>query len=135
MQGARFEFNKTLTQKFALTHNISMGSAVSPGGYEFGANFGDESILLQSRVNMSGELTGRVNAQLTDSLLARFQGQCAPGGGASGKLDLDYKGGGFSAGCGNISHLHDCFLVVLLVCLAHAVRRVEYAVCRMRVPP
>ena len=25
--GARFEFNKTLTQKFALLHNVYMGSA------------------------------------------------------------------------------------------------------------
>ena len=30
-EGARFEFNKSLTQKFALLHNISIGS---PGGAE-----------------------------------------------------------------------------------------------------
>ena len=35
-EGARFEFNKTLTQKFALLHNVTL-AAGQPGAYEFGA--------------------------------------------------------------------------------------------------
>jgi len=91
--GARFEFNKTLTQKFALLHNISMGSVAAPSSYEFGANFGDDRILLASRIDMGGRLSGRVNAQLTDSMMLRLQSQLSPdGGNNSFKADLDFKG-------------------------------------------
>jgi len=99
--GARFEFNKTLNQKFALSHNVFMGSTQIPPSYEFGANFGDERILLASRIDMAGRLNGRVNCQLGDSLTARMQAQVAPeapGSANSVKVDLDYKGASFTAG-------------------------------------
>ena len=90
-EGARFEFNKSLTQKFALLHNISM--AGSAGAYEFGANYGDDGLLLASRIDMQGRLNGRVNAQLTDSLLLRLQSAVGPDSGSNSfKADLDYKG-------------------------------------------
>jgi mitochondrial import receptor subunit TOM40 len=31
--GARFEFNKTLTQKFQLNHNITLGSSQVPSSH------------------------------------------------------------------------------------------------------
>eukprot|EP00316_Scyphosphaera_apsteinii_P005171 CAMPEP_0119331528 /NCGR_PEP_ID=MMETSP1333-20130426/80730_1 /TAXON_ID=418940 /ORGANISM="Scyphosphaera apsteinii, Strain RCC1455" /LENGTH=284 /DNA_ID=CAMNT_0007341149 /DNA_START=97 /DNA_END=951 /DNA_ORIENTATION=+ len=98
--GARFEFNKTLTQKFALNHNVFMGSSQVPASYEFGANFGDERVLLASRIDMAGRLNGRVNAQWGDSILVRGQAQVSPDSPASSslKLDFDYKGAAFCSG-------------------------------------
>ena len=49
-EGARFEFNKTMTQKFALLHNVSLVPG-QPGAYEFGAHVGDEKTLLASRID------------------------------------------------------------------------------------
>lgn len=99
-EGARFEFNKTMTQKFALLHNVSL-AAGQPGTYEFGAHVGDEKTLLASRIDMAGRLTGRINTQLGDSLGVRLQAQVSPeaqGQGNSFRADLDYKGGDFFAG-------------------------------------
>ena len=102
-EGARFEFNKTLTQKFALLHNVTLATG-QPGTYEFGAHFGDESMLLASRIDMQGRMNGRLNAQLNDAVLMRMQAQVAPdalvqAGNASNsfKADLDYKGAAFCA--------------------------------------
>ena len=67
-EGARFEFNKTLTSKFALLHNVALAGGQA-GSYEFGAHFGDESTLLASRIDMQGRLNGRLNAQLTGARL------------------------------------------------------------------
>ena len=97
-EGARFECNKTLSSKFALLHNVTLASG-QPGAYEFGANFGDEGVLLASRIDLQGRLNGRLNAQLSDSLLVRMQAQAAPEQYSSNsfKADVDYKGGDFSA--------------------------------------
>lgn len=103
-EGARFEFNKSLTQKFALLHNIALGPApgqpanAPQGTYEFGANFGDERVLLASRIDLQGRLNGRLNATLSDSWLLRLQAQVQPDGQNTFKADVDYKGADFSAG-------------------------------------
>ena len=99
-EGARFEFNKTMTQKFALLHNVSL-AAGQPGSYEFGAHVGDEKTLLASRIDMAGRLTGRVNTQLGDSIGLRLQAQVSPesqGQPNSFRADLDFKGGDFFGG-------------------------------------
>jgi len=97
-EGARFEFNKTLTQKFALLHNVSLAGGQA-GSYEFGAHFGDERTLLASRIDMQGRLNGRLNAQLSDAVLLRLQAQVAPEAGSNSfKADVDYKGGDFCLG-------------------------------------
>jgi len=99
--GARFEFNKTLSPKFALNHNVFLGSAQMPASYEFGANFGDERVLVASRVDMGGRLNGRINAQFGESFAARLQAQASPespGQMQSLKADLDYKGSTCCAG-------------------------------------
>lgn len=99
--GARFEFNKTLSPKFALNHNVFLGSAQMPASYEFGANFGDERVLIASRVDMGGRLNGRINAQFGESFAARLQAQASPespGQMQSLKADLDYKGSTCCAG-------------------------------------
>jgi len=98
--GARFEFNKTLTQKFALNHNVFLGSSQIPSAYEFGANFGDERVLLASRTDMGGRLNGRVHAQLSDAVLLRMQAQMSPeaASASSLKVDFDYKGQDFTTG-------------------------------------
>ena len=98
--GARFEFNKTLTQKFALNHNIFMGSSQLPSSYEFGANFGDERVLLASRTDMAGRLNGRVLAQLTDSVRFRAHAQMQPDSAlpTHATFNVDYKGQDFASG-------------------------------------
>ena len=98
--GARFDFNKPLSNQFALTHNVFLGSSQIPPSYEFGANFGDERLLLASRIDMAGRLNGRVNWQATDSLCAKVQAQLLPDNpqNNSTKIDLDYKGRSFYAG-------------------------------------
>ena len=96
-EGARFEFQKSFGQKFVLQHNVTLAPG-APGAYELGANFGDERMLLASRVNLQGQLTGRLNAQPSDNWLLRLQAKVAPEGGNSFKADADYKGGDFSAG-------------------------------------
>jgi len=98
-EGARFEFNKSLTQKFALLHNVTLASG-QPGAYEFGAHVGDERTLLASRVDMQGRLNGRVQSQVNDQLLVRVQATVAPEALASNtfKADVDYKGGDFCMG-------------------------------------
>jgi len=98
--GARFEFNKTLTQKFALNHNVMLGSSQIPTGYEFGANFGDDRVLLASRTDMGGRLNGRVHAQLSDAVLLRMQAQMSPEAASpsSLKVDFDFKGQDFTTG-------------------------------------
>lgn len=98
-EGARFEFNKTLTQKFALLHNVALASG-APGSYEFGAHLGDERMQLASRIDMQGRLNGRLNAQVSDATLLRMQASVSPEsqGSNSFKADLDYKGGSFCAG-------------------------------------
>jgi len=91
--GARFELNKGLNQNFAVTHNVSMGSAASPPSYEFGANVGDEKMLLASRIDHSGRLTGRYQHQLTPGVALR--GMASVSGERSQdslQLDLDVKG-------------------------------------------
>lgn len=96
-EGARFEFNKTFSQKFALLHNVFLGAAGQPGSYEFGANFGDEAVMLASRIDMQGRLNGRVNAQVSDSTLLRLQAQVGPdNSNNSFKADVDYKGSDFT---------------------------------------
>ena len=96
-EGARFEFNKTLTQKFALLHNVTLATG-QPGAYEFGAHFGDENMLLASRIDMQGRLNGRLNAQLNESTLVRMQAQVSPDAqGNSFKTDVDYKGTAYCA--------------------------------------
>lgn len=98
-EGARFEFNKTLTQKFALIHSVTLGGG-APGSYELGANVAEDWLLLASRVDVQGRLNGRVNAQVSDSTLVRLQAQVGPSGeeANSFKADLDYKGGSFCVG-------------------------------------
>jgi len=92
-EGARFEFNKTMTQKFALLHNVSL-AAGQPGAYEFGAHVGDEKTLLASRIDLAGRLTGRLNTQLSDALGLRLQAQVAPEAQSNSfRADVDYKGG------------------------------------------
>ena len=85
LEGARFEFNKTMTQKFALLHNVSL-AAGQPGSYEFGAHVGDEKTLLASRIDMAGRLTGRVNTLLGDSIGQRLQASVARVAGAAQQL-------------------------------------------------
>ena len=98
--GARFEFNKSPSNKFGLSHNVTLPPTPSASSYEFGANFGDEHVLFASRLDMQGRMNGRVNAQLGDSVLLRLQAQLQPDQPTptSWKADVDYKGGSFCVG-------------------------------------
>ena len=103
--GARFEFNKTLTQKFQLNHNITLGSSQVPSAYEFGATFGDERVLLRGRTEMSGRVNGLVHAQVSDSTLLRLQTQMNPESLAASSCEAraDYKGADFATGAAYVA--------------------------------
>lgn len=91
--GARFEMNKGLNQNFAVTHNVSMGSSVVPPSYEFGANVGDEKMLLASRIDHNGRLTGRYQHQLTPSVALRAMASVSNEHNQDSlQVDLDFKG-------------------------------------------
>ena len=98
--GARFDFSKPLSAAFGTTHNVYLGSTVLPPSYEFGANYGDDKLLLSSRIDMAGRLNGRFNLQMSDAATARATAQVMPDNpqGNSLQLDLDYKGSSFCAG-------------------------------------
>jgi len=103
--GARFEFNKTLTQKFQLNHNITLGSSQVPSAYEFGATFGDERVLLRGRTEMSGRVNGLVHAQVSDRTLLRLQTQMNPESLAASSCEAraDYKGHDFATGAAYVA--------------------------------
>eukprot|EP00306_Pavlova_sp_CCMP459_P014158 CAMPEP_0185184364 /NCGR_PEP_ID=MMETSP1140-20130426/2537_1 /TAXON_ID=298111 /ORGANISM="Pavlova sp., Strain CCMP459" /LENGTH=280 /DNA_ID=CAMNT_0027750433 /DNA_START=8 /DNA_END=850 /DNA_ORIENTATION=+ len=91
--GARFEVNKGLNQNFAVTHNVWMGSSVAAPSYEFGANVGDEKMLIAGRIDHSGRLTGRYQHQLTPSVSVRGIASTSPERSQDNlQMDVDVKG-------------------------------------------
>mmetsp|Transcript_9428 Transcript_9428/g.27526 ORF Transcript_9428/g.27526 Transcript_9428/m.27526 type:complete len:282 (-) Transcript_9428:510-1355(-) len=91
--GARFEINKGLNNNFAVTHNVWMGSSQMPPSYELGANVGSEKMLLASRVDHNGRLTGRYQHQLTPSIALRGIASTSPDRNQDNlQLDVDVKG-------------------------------------------
>lgn len=91
--GARFEISKPLNQNFVVSHSVMMGSSVIPPSYEFGANVADEKMLLASRIDCNGRLTGRYQHQLTPSLAVRGMANLSGERTQDNiQLDVDIKG-------------------------------------------
>uniref|UniRef100_A0A453I720 Uncharacterized protein n=1 Tax=Aegilops tauschii subsp. strangulata TaxID=200361 RepID=A0A453I720_AEGTS len=85
-EGLRFDFTKMLTQKFALSHSVLMGSLEVPSQsadvikvptsqYEFGANFLDPKLMLIGRLMTDGRLNARVKCDLTENLALKINAQ------------------------------------------------------------
>ena len=83
-EGARFDYNKQLNQKFFLSHGFSMTNAEIPAAsghiikipsssYEFGANVVDSNYMLVGRVFTDGRVSGRVKYDATENLSFRVQ--------------------------------------------------------------
>ena len=83
-EGARFDYNKQLNQKFFLSHGFAMTNAEIPAAsghiikipsssYEFGANVVDTNYMLVGRVFTDGRVSGRVKYDATENLSFRLQ--------------------------------------------------------------
>ena len=73
--GARFEFNKSPSNKFGLSHNVTLPPTPAQRRTN-SRHFCDEHVLFASRLDMQGRMNGRINAQLGDSVL-RLQRSCS----------------------------------------------------------
>ncbi|VAI06129.1 unnamed protein product [Triticum turgidum subsp. durum] len=108
-EGLRFDFTKMLTQKFALSHSVLMGSLEVPSQsadvikvptsqYEFGANFLDPKLMLIGRLMTDGRLNARVKFDLTENLALKINAQLTSEPHYSqGMFNFDYKGTDYRA--------------------------------------
>lgn len=103
--GCRFELNKSIGSKLAVSHTLWLGSQVVPGGfYQFGANAVagsnavDPETILISRITPDGRLDARWHQKLTDKLSSRLQSQISNEADQSTAVcDFDYVGEDFSS--------------------------------------
>lgn len=108
-EGLRFDFTKMLSQKFALSHSLLMGSMEVPSQsadvikvptaqYEFGANFLDPKLMLIGRLMTDGRLNARVKCDLTENLALKVNAQLTSEPHYSqGMFNFDYKGTDYRA--------------------------------------
>ncbi|KQK21895.1 mitochondrial import receptor subunit TOM40-1 [Brachypodium distachyon] len=108
-EGLRFDFTKMLTNKFALSHSVLMGSLEVPSQsadvikvptsqYEFGANFLDPKLMLIGRLMTDGRLNARVKCDLTENLALKINAQLTNEPHYSqGMFNFDYKGKDYRA--------------------------------------
>ncbi|KAM0875274.1 hypothetical protein ACQ4PT_036955 [Festuca glaucescens] len=109
-EGLRFDFTKMLSQKFALSHSVLMGSLEVPSQsadvikvptaqYEFGANFIDlPKLMLIGRLMTDGRLNARVKCDLTENLSLKVNAQLTSEPHYSqGMFNFDYKGTDYRA--------------------------------------
>ncbi|XP_051181407.1 mitochondrial import receptor subunit TOM40-1 [Lolium perenne] len=109
-EGLRFDFTKMLSQKFALSHSVLMGSLEVPSQsadvikvptaqYEFGANFIDlPKLMLIGRLMTDGRLNARVKCDLTENLALKVNAQLTSEPHYSqGMFNFDYKGTDYRA--------------------------------------
>lgn len=109
-EGLRFDFTKMLSQKFALSHSVLMGSLEVPSQsadvikvptaqYEFGANFIDlPQLMLIGRLMTDGRLNARVKCDLTENLALKVNAQLTSEPHYSqGMFNFDYKGTDYRA--------------------------------------
>jgi mitochondrial import receptor subunit TOM40 len=101
-EGARFDYNKQLNQKFFLSHGFFLGNVEVPaqGGqiikiptstYEFGANVVDQHYMLVGRVLTDGRVNGRIKYDLSDWLSVKLQSTKETGF-SQVMFDADFKG-------------------------------------------
>ncbi|KAJ1255029.1 hypothetical protein BS78_03G119100 [Paspalum vaginatum] len=106
-EGMRFDFTKMLSQCFALSHSVSMGSVELPSqgaevikipmsNYEFGANFINPKVMLMGRISHEGRENIRAKYDLTDSISLKLTAQLTSEPHLSqGMCSIDYKGKDF----------------------------------------
>ena len=100
-EGARFDYNKQLNQKFFLSHGFFLGNVEVPAQgqivklptstYEFGANVVDQDYMLVGRILTDGRVSGRVKYDLSDWLSLKLQSTKEPGF-SQVMFDADFKG-------------------------------------------
>jgi len=92
--GFKFEYNATLQEvnPFYVTHSISMGSAMEPASYNFGASVICEGTMFAGRIDTDGHVMGRMHTEF-DNLIIRSNGQVSSEPHQSTvQAELDYKG-------------------------------------------
>ncbi|KFK35932.1 hypothetical protein AALP_AA4G055300 [Arabis alpina] len=111
-EGFRFDYTKSLNQKFALTHSILMGPIELPpeafptppstavkipsANYQFGALFADQKSTLVGNLTTEGKLHARFKYDLTDNLSIKGIGQTLNEEKIlHGNIGFDYKGSDF----------------------------------------
>ncbi|MCO5575743.1 hypothetical protein L7F22_029546 [Adiantum nelumboides] len=106
-EGLRFDFTRPLTQKFSLSHSLSMGVLevpsqtneifkVSTSHYEFGANFLDTRCMLIGRLLTDGRMSARMKYDLTENFSVKVNAQLTNEPHFSqGMFNFDYKGRDF----------------------------------------
>jgi len=83
-EGARFDYNKQLNQKFFLSHSLFMGNIEVPAQgaqvikiptstYEFGANVVDANYMLVGRILTDGRMSGRIKYDFNDMFSVKLQ--------------------------------------------------------------
>ena len=101
-EGARFDYNKQLNQKFFLSHGFFLGNVEVPaqGGqiikiptstYEFGANVVDQNYMLVGRILTDGRVSGRLKYDMSDWLSLKLQSTKETGF-SQIMFDTDFKG-------------------------------------------
>ncbi|OEL13476.1 Mitochondrial import receptor subunit TOM40-1 [Dichanthelium oligosanthes] len=102
-EGMRFDFTKMVSQVFALSHSVSMGSMEVPAqgsdvikiptsNYEFGANFINHKMMLMGRISHEGREIIRVKYDLTENLSVKINAQLTSEPHYSqGMFNFDYK--------------------------------------------
>ena len=101
-EGARFDYNKQLNQKFFLSHGFFLGNVEVPaqGGqiikiptstYEFGANVVDQNYMLVGRILTDGRVSGRLKYDMSDWLSLKLQSTKETGF-SQIMFDADFKG-------------------------------------------
>jgi len=95
--GFRFEFNTTFQddpqRNFGVSHAISMGSAMEPASYHFGANVLFNKTLLVGRVDTDGHVFGRMHKDITPNFILKASAQASPEAGQSAvQFEADLKG-------------------------------------------
>ncbi|KAL9309225.1 putative mitochondrial import receptor subunit TOM40-2 [Arabidopsis thaliana] len=105
-EGFRLDYNKSLNQKFFLSHSILMGPTEVPNptpsseiikiptaNYDFGAGFIDPKLYLIGRITTDGRLNARAKFDLTDNFSVKANALLTDEEDKSqGHLVIDYKG-------------------------------------------
>lgn len=96
--GAKLEFNKPLSPGFSITHAIGMGAADEPASYNFGAQYVSPRAMLISRIDTSGNMTGRWIHSWSPRVTSRSSAMVSPTPQQS-QMDtsVDYTGTDFTA--------------------------------------
>jgi len=92
--GFKFEYNATLQEvnPFYVNHSLSMGSAMEPAAYNFGASVICDGTMFAARMDTDGHVMGRMHTEF-DNVIFRSNAQVSSEPQQTSlQAELDYKG-------------------------------------------